>query len=231
MSIADKLTTIAGNMQKVYEAGQAAGSGGENALQYISQLKNTFQYTTFPDGYELLLDIPQFSGETIQQVAASTTKGLKKLTIKCGRSDITLKSLYGFYACNCVEEIDLSQFCDTEVVKVKDAHYLFYACGNLHTIVGVLDLTGCANLSNAFPAVTSLVNVRFLAGSIESSIGFNKSYNLSVESVQSIADGLADLTGKTTQTLTMPRPATVVNKLTDVQEATITTKNWTLVYI
>jgi endonuclease I len=48
------------------------------------------------------------------------------------------------------------------------------------------------------------------------------------DSVQSIVDALKDLTGATAQTLTFH--ADVGGKLTDAQKATITAKNWTLVY-
>ena len=51
---------------------------------------------------------------------------------------------------------------------------------------------------------------------------------LSDETIQSIIDGLADLTEQTTQTITFY--ATVGAKLTDEQKATITAKNWTLAY-
>ena len=46
--------------------------------------------------------------------------------------------------------------------------------------------------------------------------------------MQSIIDGLKDLTGAESQTLTFH--SAVGNKLTDTQKATITAKNWTLVY-
>jgi hypothetical protein len=46
--------------------------------------------------------------------------------------------------------------------------------------------------------------------------------------MQSIIDHLKDLTGQTPQKLTFH--ATAGGKLTDVQKAAITAKNWTLVY-
>ena len=79
-----------------------------------------------------------------------------------------------------------------------------------------------------FNYIYSLVNVRFVANTIKLSIAFAQSDNLSTETIQSIIDGLADLTGGTAQTLTLH--STVGSKLTDTQKATITAKNWTLVY-
>ncbi len=81
---------------------------------------------------------------------------------------------------------------------------------------------------NGFYNCVALVEVRFVANSIKYSISFANCSELSAETIQSIIDGLADLTGGTAQTLTLH--ATVGGKLTDTQKATITAKNWTLVY-
>ena len=85
-----------------------------------------------------------------------------------------------------------------------------------------------ANNTNAFPNCVSLKEVRFVPNSIKVSIKFANSNLLSTDTIQSIIDGLADLTGGTVQTLTLH--ATVGGKLTETQKATITAKNWTLVY-
>ena len=82
--------------------------------------------------------------------------------------------------------------------------------------------------NNMFGNCISLVYVRFVPLTIPKNISFSKSGSLSDETTQSIIDGLADLTGGTAQTLTLH--ATVGAKLTDEQKATITAKNWTLVY-
>ncbi len=81
---------------------------------------------------------------------------------------------------------------------------------------------------NGFSNCVALVEVRFVANSIKYSISFANCSELSTETIQSIIDGLADLTGGTAQTLTLH--ATVGSKLTDEQKATITAKNWELVY-
>ncbi len=74
----------------------------------------------------------------------------------------------------------------------------------------------------------SLVNFRVVASSIKLSISFVNCSELSTDTIQSIIDGLADLTGGTAQTLTLH--ADVGAKLTEEQKATITAKNWELVY-
>ena len=101
----------------------------------------------------------------------------------------------------------------------------------LETVDGTpLDMSAVtvASRTGAFTITPALKEVRFVKESIPLNISFAQSANLSTETIQSIIDGLADLTGSTAQTLTLH--STVGGKLTDEQKATITAKNWTLVY-
>lgn len=91
-----------------------------------------------------------------------------------------------------------------------------------------INLSSATNINNLFSYCTALKDVRFVANSISLSITFAQSPDLSTNTIQSIIDGLADLTGGTAQTLTLH--ANVGAKLTDEQKATTTAKNWTLVY-
>ena len=74
----------------------------------------------------------------------------------------------------------------------------------------------------------ALKEIRFVPNTIYLGIDFVHSNLLSAESIQSIIDGLADLTGATGKNIRFHKD--VGPKLTDVQKATITAKNWTLVY-
>ena len=85
-----------------------------------------------------------------------------------------------------------------------------------------------ATRTGAFTTTPALKEVRFVKESIPLNISFAQSANLSTDTIQSIIDGLADVTGGTDQTLTLHKD--VGAKLTDAQKATITAKNWTLVY-
>ena len=91
-----------------------------------------------------------------------------------------------------------------------------------------INLSSATNVNNIFSYCAALKEVRFAANTIKISIPFTHCDKLSADTIQSIIDGLADLTGGTAQTLTLH--STVGNKLTDTQKATITAKNWTLVY-
>ena len=76
-----------------------------------------------------------------------------------------------------------------------------------------------------FSVCSSLKNISFVAGCIKKSISFSQS-PLTDESIQSIIDGLADLTGQTAQTITFH--SDVKNKLTEEQIASATSKNWNI---
>lgn len=82
--------------------------------------------------------------------------------------------------------------------------------------------------STTFNYCKTLKEIRFVPNTIYLGISLGHSSLLSAESIQSIIDGLADLTGATAQNVKFH--ATVGAKLTDGQKATITAKNWTLVY-
>ncbi len=80
-----------------------------------------------------------------------------------------------------------------------------------------------------FSECYALEEINFTQDSvIKANIAFQDSPKLTNQSVQSLINVLKDLTGESSQTLTLH--ADVGNKLTDVQKAAITAKNWTLVY-
>ena len=102
---------------------------------------------------------------------------------------------------------------------------MFYLCGNLTTIPQ-LDTSNGTNFYNMFYHCYALKNISFVAGCIKKSISFAQSDKLTDESIQSIIDGLADLTGQTAQTITFHPD--VKNKLTEEQIASVTSKNWNI---
>ena len=79
-----------------------------------------------------------------------------------------------------------------------------------------------ATVVATFTYCNSLKEVRFKENTIEKSISFSQSPDLSATSIQSIVDGLATIT--TAQTITFH--SSIV--LTDDQKATISSKGWTL---
>ena len=118
---------------------------------------------------------------------------------------------------------------DTKVpISIIGARFenTFQECKNLTTIP-LLKLEGVTRITTPFYHCYELVDIVF-DGAIPLSIAFNHCTKLSDATVQSIVDRLADLTDKTSQTLTVH--ATVGANMTEAQKATIIAKNWTLVY-
>lgn len=112
------------------------------------------------------------------------------------------------------------------VVGSNSAQSAFYKCINLVSIESI-DITGVTSTQNMFYSCTSLEEIRF-AGTIETSLSFAQSPNLSVDSVQSILDHLKDLTGATKQTITFNKA--MESKVTPTQKQAIFAKNWEQVY-
>lgn len=94
--------------------------------------------------------------------------------------------------------------------------------------IGEMNIPNVKDTRNTFTACSSLERISFVAGCIHVNISFTDCPRLSDASIQSIIDGLADLSGGTAQTLTLH--STVGAKLTDAQKASAAAKNWTLVY-
>lgn len=110
--------------------------------------------------------------------------------------------------------------------KATRFYYVFCYSNSLKTIDKLISAE-TTPFTQAFMGLTALEEIRF-DGTIGVSLSINESPLLSLDSVQSIIDHLKDCTGATAQTLTLH--AEVGAKLTETQKATITAKNWTLVY-
>lgn len=94
--------------------------------------------------------------------------------------------------------------------------------------IGEMDISNAVDVTYMFLSCSGLKRISFVPGCIKLSLNFAQSSLLDDASIQSIIDGLADLTGKTAQTLTLH--ATVGGKLTQAQKDAATAKNWTLAY-
>lgn len=112
-------------------------------------------------------------------------------------------------------------------IRVKNTPLNNTFSGSTIKTIVLLELDGVTGYNNPFSGCSALENIT-IAGSIDLSISFFASPLLTQASVQSIIDHLKDLTGQTAQTLTFHTD--VGARLTDAQKATVTAKNWTLVY-
>jgi hypothetical protein len=228
MNIAEQLQTIADNVPKVYQAGYddgAAAGGGGGSGDYDEG---------YADGYE------EGKSEAIDSLPGGYIK-----------VDHSWTNFYYFCGGRRYSLGENLKYSDT--ANGTNFSNMFYGWDTLgpHTIpsldlrkganfqsmfqwsativeIGEMDISNATNVSNMFGGCDGLERISFVQRCINVSIGFPSSNLLNDASIQSIIDGLADLTGKTAQTLTLH--ATVGGKLTQAQKDAISAKNWTLAY-
>lgn len=105
--------------------------------------------------------------------------------------------------------------------------YMFYNQQYLENINGEIDFTKISATTGTnlmFYACNSLKEVRFTKESLKYDLQMAQSESLSLESLQSIIDGLGNVT--TTRTLSLN--STAYNKLTEEQKQSATDKGWTI---
>lgn len=207
-------------------AGFGSGGGtGENWLDYVASLSGLFSEVTFEEGTNIDISVGKKSGKTIgsMQTAFSGTKGVRKIKLSCNEQTNAVSWLNAFRMSS-VEVIDLTEF----KVPIGDAKQVFALTDNLKEVLGELNCASVSTFNSTFHIASALETIRFVPGTIKASVVFSYSSALTDESIQSIVDGLADLTGGTAQTLTLH--ATVGAKLTDAQKTAISAKNWTVTY-
>lgn len=209
-----------------YASANVNVESGENPLEYATNIEQLFQLAVFPSGTEHTINVPNFKENANR--CFRYTKGIKRINFKGNTNNNTISLQYAFqqYTSNTeLEIVDFSEFGDGGI-KPTYANNGFSEAVLLHSILGIIDFSNVANINNMFGNCRALVNVALKPNSLSKTIGFINSPLLSDESIQSIIEGLADLTGADAQTITLH--ADVKAKLTEEQIAQITSKNWTL---
>lgn len=108
--------------------------------------------------------------------------------------------------------------------KIND--YTLFLCrrSGIETINGTLDFSNCTTLDRPFLYCSALKNITVANGSIHADFDISSTSVLTNESVQSIVDGLADITETASCTVTFN-----ANQLiTQAQADGISAKGWTL---
>ena len=227
MTIAEKLTTIAENEIKVYEAGrQAEYDAFWDEVQpqiasasYVSLFAGrAWTDARFKPPYPIT-----FSGGCNN---AFHNTGIQNMCQCIETAGVAVKfegitqagSMFSYSRITHLPVMDFS--------NAANINYIFSGANILQFIEKIIVSENCTYVL-AFNACSALESVTF-EGVIGKSISFDASPLLNDASVQSIIDHLKDLTGATAQTLTFH--ADVGAKLTDEQKAAITAKNWTLAY-
>lgn len=237
MSIAEKLTTIAENVQKVYEAGKSAG-GGDYDQGYEDGKNSVVEFTRYmTQALAIKRGLLEHKDVVINLDRATTlynlfntanveNKYVEHITVNCPNK--VTRADNAFCAQTPDDTVLKHITLNADISQATTTINLFRGCKALEIIDGTpLDFSS-TNSMNIFNACKSVKEFRVVKNSIKLSFAAYYFEDLSVETIQSIIDGLADLTDSDTQTLTVH--ANVYDKIiANGWDTLITAKNWTLV--
>lgn len=229
MTIAEKLTTIAENEQKVYDAGKKAeydrfwdayqqNGNRTDCQRCFSGVAWTAE--TLKPKYDIK---PKWGGATAMFQMCGFVGSLKEhfesLGIGLDLSEISGCSQL-FYQATGITELPVLDFSNT----IQECTYLFYQCTALETL-GLVMAESTAFNANCFTSCTALKNLT-VEGTIGNNLDIHWSTNLTVASVESIINALG---GTASRTLTLPSAMSSNPEYTSV----IATKpsNWTVSYL
>lgn len=250
MSIAEKLTTIAENEQRVYEAGVENGKTAEwnEMWDGLQSYGARTQYQQFCSFSIFIVDkdtTPRWDFRPKYDIKPQSAQGMFRGLNSTSTGGIMYSNLTNTDLTQWLE--DLGVTLDTS--NCVDAGTMFYNCLGIRR-VPFLDLSKATSMANflAYSTIkiidgikssenTAWVSTTFAAGHntldhcifsgvIAKSLNLSKT-NLDHESLLSVLNTLKDLTGTGT-TLTLTLGATLQAKLTDTEKAIATQKGWTL---
>lgn len=217
MSIAEKLTTIAENTPKVFNAGYEKGKaeGGTSKPEQEKTIEITENGTTevSPDENKVLSKVIVEVDVPSNDVFSGLISGL--ITEVVVPENITNIRSYAFSNCSKLAKVVLHE-------KITNIGYsAFYLCWNLTSLtlpasITTIDATAIQRCDNMVNLTVNCV--------IKSSFYLNYAKNLTPESVDSVINALADLTGKNSQTVLVH--SEIVARLTQEQYMVVESKNW-----
>ncbi len=202
MTTAEKLTQIAENQQSLYGAGILRHM---RDCAYRCNIQKNFLYAFAGQGWN--------NSATIEMIATYCPP--ETMVFDCTTNSSNMYAYSG--VTNTIATIDLRNASGNAKTTFANANRLVTVARLLvsETTPG-LQFTGCSKLENI--TVEGVI-----------AAGWNLSASpLTKATVQHLLEHLKDLTGQTTQTLTLK--SAVGAALTAAQKAAITAKNWTLVY-
>lgn len=227
MSTADKLLTVAQNVEKVYNAGLEKGKsqgGGVSPANYSSVIQ--FINDDWAESEDVVLDFPNLNDIYYNFFSGVECKKIKTLTVK---SQTPIKRAVNAFT---------GKVSPTGEKLEKLILYMdFSICTNFYNFCNTrlklkyiegtpIDFSSASSIGSLFKYSGNLQSFRVAEESIKVNIDLGANSLLDADTIQSVIDGLADMTGGDAKTLTLH--ADVKAKLTETQLATITGKNWTV---
>ena len=207
------------------------GSGGNTSKVKVSTIKinnNCIDENGYWPGE--LIDTSECTN--LKDFFSKITK-LKQLNVSNWNISNITSLRATFYACENLEYLDVSNW---DVSKVTDMYGIFDNCGVKSFDFSKWDISNVNNISY-FGANKTLTFIggrtidEVLVDNIKCLNGLRLSFyvypkGLDRASLRALINGLADLTGSDTQTLTLGE--TLIAKLTEEDIAIATAKNWTI---
>ncbi len=191
----EKFNSLVPKIVDVYEAGKAAGDGGDGGydegyeagampLYYSTRLYSTWKGVSFPENYEMTVRVKGVSDCGLAFLEAENLKSIKLIS---DTPDTLVDISSAFRECYQLELIDLTEFNR----RISNLGYCLYDSYNLKTILGALDVS---EVTGGFPATTfeakSLESIEFVPNTICANIWFNKAPKLTHDSLMSVINGL-----------------------------------------
>jgi hypothetical protein len=170
----------------------------------------------------VVIDMPMLNGATAMFAIEVANTIVEHLTINGGELLTCGQMFYSPSGSSILKHITLN----ADLSKSTNTGHLFSYCANLEIVDGTpLDFSSSTGVGRIASNCLKLREIRFAPLSIKKAINMINSGELTDESTQSIIDGLADLTGQTSQKVELH--SDILAKLTKEQINTISSKNWT----
>lgn len=229
MSIAEKLTTIAENVPKVYEAGQKAEYDrfwdsfqveGKRTYYTYGFPGHGWKDSTFKPKYDIKVE-----GTARGMFRQSRITNMKYCLESAGVTLDLSKATNG---------VELFGYSDnlTTIPKINlssigsNSTYLFQSCGKLQTIEELTISETVAFVTSSFNGCTALTHLIMTGTLATNGLDLQWSTKLDHDSLMSIINVLQT---KTSGTWTVTLGSNNLAKLTDAEKAIATQKGWTLV--
>lgn len=232
MSIAEKLTTIAENVEKVYSHGVEQGKQAEYDKFWDNYQNNgtrrDYHYAFAGEGWTSELFFPKYDINPYQfiytfartRMNIDLAQRLQDCGIKLNLSTIANAPSQALY------DTSFTRYPDLDFSRAINLNDTIGQCKNLKTIDSITFSEELKEANRLFNGCTALENI-VVKGVMPISISFSSSPLLTIESMRSIINALKDYS-KVGSTYTLTLHATAKAKLTENDIATITQKGWTL---
>ena len=233
MSIAEKLTTVAENQQKVYDAGKKseydafwdAYQSNGNRRNYANAFAGqAWGCDVFKPKYPIRFNDVTINSRTAYGVFNWHGRANANYVLDLSTIDIDFSGCMSISSAFSNAKVDNITINGINIVSMDNA-FNGGDGGNAITTINIKITDKCTNMTNAFTYCRSLTNLIFTEDSvIATPITLTQSDKLTAESIDSIINALQDRTGLSAYKVTFH--ADVVTKLSEEQMNKILNKGW-----